>query len=276
MTIIAISRSVQFSPNHIGNDAAIYNKVIEELRSMGHSVCLYTEEEFMQVSLSDTSIMVVTMSRDIRTVNKLLDWEKRGVVIINSPRGILNCVRQTMTELLLQQNVPHPQSWILSTEDSLSADVFFPCWLKRGDSHAIVKGDVCYAASRDEAISLVNDMRQRGISTVVVNEHLQGDLVKFYGVQDDSFFYWFYPSSTSHSKFGLEEFNGKIQGFSFDSRLLKQYADKAARVLDVPIYGGDAVVAPDGNIRIIDFNDWPSFAPCRDEAARAIARRVIK
>ena len=42
MTIIAISRSVQFSPNHIGNDAAIYNKVIEELRSMGHSVSVFS------------------------------------------------------------------------------------------------------------------------------------------------------------------------------------------------------------------------------------------
>jgi hypothetical protein len=30
----------------------------------------------------------------------------------------------------------------------------------------------------------------------------------------------------------------------------------------------------DGSLWIIDFNDWPSFAPCREEAARAIARRV--
>ena len=31
----------------------------------------------------------------------------------------------------------------------------------------------------------------------------------------------------------------------------------------------------DGKMRIIDFNDWPSFAPCRAEAAPHIAKRVL-
>jgi hypothetical protein len=34
-------------------------------------------------------------------------------------------------------------------------------------------------------------------------------------------------------------------------------------------------VDPDGTIRIIDFNDWPSFAPCRNEAAPHIAKAVL-
>ena len=41
------------------------------------------------------------------------------------------------------------------------------------------------------------------------------------------------------------------------------------------IYGGDCVVAPDGTIRIIDFNDWPSFAPCRADAATHIAKAIM-
>ena len=28
-------------------------------------------------------------------------------------------------------------------------------------------------------------------------------------------------------------------------------------------------------MKIIDFNDWPSFAPCRTEAAPHIAKRVL-
>ena len=31
-----------------------------------------------------------------------------------------------------------------------------------------------------------------------------------------------------------------------------------------------------GDIRIIDFNDWPSFSRCCDEAAEAIAERLRK
>jgi hypothetical protein len=46
-------------------------------------------------------------------------------------------------------------------------------------------------------------------------------------------------------------------------------------VLDVKIYGGDCIIAADGTIRIIDFNDWPSFAPCRDEAGPYIAKCIM-
>lgn len=290
MNIIGISRGTRFSPNHVGNDAAIYNKVIEELLRMGHSVRSYAEDEFANASLDKLAgaslegtfesssdglpEVVVTMARDKQTLARLLEWEARGVRIINSPRGILNCVRRPMTELLLAHKVPHPRSWIVATDEPFPLEVTFPCWLKRGDSHAMVKQDVCYASTRDEAIRVVADMRERGIPSVVINEHLVGDLVKFYGVQGNDFFHWFYPSAHSHSKFGLEAINGQAQGLPFDPAQLKECADEAARVLDVPVYGGDAVVMADGSIRIIDFNDWPSFAPCREEAARAIAGRV--
>ena len=35
------------------------------------------------------------------------------------------------------------------------------------------------------------------------------------------------------------------------------------------------IVGKDGDIKIIDFNDWPSFAPCRYDAAPHIAKRII-
>ena len=46
-------------------------------------------------------------------------------------------------------------------------------------------------------------------------------------------------------------------------------------MLTVHVYGGDSIVSPDGTIRIIDFNDWPSFAPCRKEAAIAIGKTIL-
>jgi hypothetical protein len=44
-----------------------------------------------------------------------------------------------------------------------------------------------------------------------------------------------------------------------------------ARCADVSVYGGDCVVRADGSFAIIDFNDWPSFACCREEAAETIS-----
>ncbi|MDE7459285.1 MAG: hypothetical protein K2M77_10520, partial [Muribaculaceae bacterium] len=49
----------------------------------------------------------------------------------------------------------------------------------------------------------------------------------------------------------------------------------AAEILDVSIYGGDCVISSDGKMRIIDFDDWPSFAPCRQEAATQIAKFIM-
>jgi hypothetical protein len=108
----------------------------------------------------------------------------------------------------------------------------------------------------------------------VINEHLIGDLVKFYGVAGTGFFHWFYPNDMNHSKFGLEKINGEAKGLPFNLAYLKEICTKAANVLNVYIYGGDCVVDTNGNIKIIDFNDWPSFAPCRMDAAPYIAQCI--
>ena len=38
ISIIGVSRGNEYSPNHVDNDAAIFNKVTEELRRLGHPV----------------------------------------------------------------------------------------------------------------------------------------------------------------------------------------------------------------------------------------------
>ena len=76
------------------------------------------------------------------------------------------------------------------------------------------------------------------------------------------------------SKFGLEKINGIAKGIPFSVEELKIQSDKAAEALNVPIYGGDCVVSADGTLRIIDFNDWPSFARCREEAGGKIAECI--
>lgn len=276
MKVIGVSRGARYSPNHVGNDAAIFNQVMDCLGAAGCMVERYSEQEFLSVPMPDVPTIVVGMARDAHTLSKLHQWEEAGIEVVNSPRGVENCVRRPMTERLLQHGIPHPASWILSTAGADCSCLTFPCWVKRGDAHAMVKEDVSYAATAVQVGDILDGFRQRGIATAVVNEHLQGDLVKFYGVQDSPFFHWFYPSSGLHSKFGLEAINGMAKGYPFEVNVLKRCADDAARVLDVPIYGGDAVVMADGGIKLIDFNDWPSFAPCREEAGVAIARYVLE
>ncbi len=115
---------------------------------------------------------------------------------------------------------------------------------------------------------------RRGIASAVICKHVSGDLLKFYGVRGTGFFFYFYPEEYNHSKFGYEAMNGKLQYYPVETERLKALADETAGLLRVDIYGGDVIVTADGTMFLIDMNDWPSFAPCREEAAGHIAQCI--
>lgn len=275
--IAGIMRAGAYSPNHIGNDAAIFNLTTEQLRKRGCEVKIYSEEQFIAGGVSED--IIVNMCREQRSITLLQQLEDAGTIVINSGYGIENCTRERMTRILIGSNIPYPESLIVNTDevvkDALVKARMDRCWIKRGDFHAMHKEDVSYVRHPEEAQEVLQEYFLRGIKRAVINRHLVGDLIKFYGVRDTPFFYWFYPFDEGHSKYGHEAINGHSQGIEFDPGLLRHICASAAEVLDVRIYGGDCIVAPDGKIRIIDFNDWPSFAPCRNEAAPHIAKAII-
>lgn len=274
--IAGIRRGSQYSPNHIGNDAAIFNLTSQLLKAKGCVVEEYTEEEFWQANLEVDAVF--DMVRDLRSIKKLQELEDAGLKVINSAYGIENCTREKMTRLLVSNQIPHPQSVILSTTNpdmkELETLNTTKLWIKRGDFHAIHREDVTYVRGLEEAESILKEYALRNIPSAVVNVHLSGDLIKFYGVAGTDFFHWFYPNDLGHSKFGLERINGEAKGIPFDQHYLKEICTKSAEVLNVIAYGGDCVVSADGSLRIIDFNDWPSYAPCRQEASPFLADAI--
>jgi glutathione synthase/RimK-type ligase-like ATP-grasp enzyme len=86
--------------------------------------------------------------------------------------------------------------------------------------------------------------------------------VKFYGVRETDLFHWYYLNGVRKTPFAA----GK----------LREIASAAADILGPYVYGGDAIIGVDGSITVIDINDWPSFAPVREEASRAIAGLVFR
>lgn len=275
--IAGVMRAGAYSPNHIGNDAAIFNAAAEHLRKRGCEVNIYSEDKFRDQDISEQ--IIVNMCREQESIARLQAMEDEGRLVINSGFGIENCTRERMTRILLGNKIPYPDSLIVNTNENVIDDLknggFSSCWIKRGDFHAMHKEDVSYCRHPEEAQEVLHEYFYRGIKRAVINRHLVGDLIKFYGVSGQPFFYWFYPFDEGHSKYGHEAINGKSQGIPFDEEKLKSMCQDASDILDVKIYGGDCIVDKDGSIRIIDFNDWPSFAPCRLEAAPYIAKCVL-
>lgn len=277
ITIAGIMRAGTYSPNHIGNDAAIINAVADNLRKRGCIVNLYSEEQFNEKDITET--VIINMSRQPNSIARLQRFEDEGRIVINSGYGVENCSRERMTRLFMACDIPIPQSLIFNTDEAIKAKLkqhgIHNCWVKRGEDHTMHKEDVTYVRHPEEAQEVLQELFLRGIKRAVITEHLTGDLLKFYGIRNYPYFFWFYPFDNGHSKYGDETINGKPYRNHFDENEFKQICNKAAEELNVMVYGGDAIISPDGKLQIIDFNDWPSFAPCRAQAAQNIAKAII-
>ncbi len=271
--IAGIMRAGMFSPNRIGSDAAIFNIVAEQLRKRGCEVRLYSEEQFIGGAVSEH--ILLNMCREQRSIALLQEREDAGDLVINSGYGIENCGRERLWRILRGSNIPYPDSIAVNTDegirDLLLKHRMTRCWIKRADYQSLHKEDVSYVRHAEEAQEVLQEYFLRGIPRAVITRHIEGDLIKFYGVAGTGFFYSFLPFERHEPHKGE---TARVLEASRAERLA-QICRAASDILDVKIYGGDAIIDSDGNITIIDFDDWPSFGPCRNEAAPYIAKCVM-
>ena len=268
LKIAAILRAAAYSPNHIGNDASILNLTCEQLRKRGCEVKVYSEEQLAAGAVGER--YVIHMCRDRRSFPLLQAMEDEGRLVINSGYGVENCIRERMARILIGSGIPYPESVMADTNqivaprlDALGID---RAWIKRGEPFAMHKEDVTYVRHSEEAQEMLQEYFLRGIKRAVINRHIDGVKLKFYGVASTPYFYLSFPLLSRPDDPGVA---------GFDPEEFKKVCARAAEALDIDIYGGDAIVRPDGTFTIVDFNDWPTFAPCRNEASAVIARAIL-
>lgn len=262
MNILLIYRAREFSPNMVDKDVAILDSVGEYLRGEGCIVSYIHEEDFKSTECDVDAVM--SMCRRYESLELLSIMEQRGTVVINSPSSVENCSRDRMYQLLVNSAIP--------VANKYNKDYKFPLWLKTCKGWSKTKEDVMFISNASELNYAISVMKDRPYMLV---EHLAGDLIKFYGIEGSDFFFWTYASD-SHSKYSLEQYNGTPHHYGFSETELRKICSDAARATGLTAYGGDCVIDEDGTIRIIDFNDWPSFSKCRDKASVAIADVALK
>lgn len=149
--IAGVMRAGAYSPNHIGNDAAIFNIAADQLRKRGCEVTVFSEEQLAS-GATDGYHIIMNMCRERRSIDLLQKREDAGDLVINSGYGIENCTRERMTRILIGNGIPYPESLMVNTDesviDALEKAGIEQCWIKRGDFHAMHKEDVSLYAIR--------------------------------------------------------------------------------------------------------------------------------
>ena len=262
--LLGLYREKQYSPGrHQSNDVQLLDQIAHRLRERDFTVDLLTLDE-ANSHRSDAAI-VFSMCQGRASLENLAEWEREGVRIINSPQSALNTHRDRLPALMVAAGVSFPQTQLVDTKESPdlpALDLNGGIWLKRGDVHASVTADVQWIDSHERLEAGLADFANRGIDRAAVQAHRAGDEIKFYGVTGGGFFHWFY--------------SGAARKYPFSFTELESLANQAATAAGLDIFGGDVIVSASGELTLIDLNDWPSFAPCRERASYAIADFITK
>ena len=266
MKIATIARNQADSPNMTANDAAILERIAAELTERGAEVVSIGEDEEIPCDIA----AVYSMSRTASTIARLKRAEQRGVTVVNTTIAVENCSRERFMQILRENDIPQPPFEAVCNGNGLNAD-YLPCWIKKAKGWSNHKDDVTFAQSMHEAVAAIGEMASRGITECIQMQHCLGDIIKFYGI-GSTFFHHCYPAG---GKFGKELINGTPKHYSFDADKLKDIAQRAAKAVGLDVYGGDAIITPQGDIYIIDLNDFPSFTAIRDIAAAEIATLIL-
>ncbi|MBF1639167.1 nucleotidyltransferase family protein [Prevotella sp.] len=270
--ILLIQRAACYSPNSEEKDLAI----LQEVGCFFDDAKIISEGEFVEIFSTDNQLIsaesvgavnvyyqIISMARSSKALDSLEQLEQSGIRVLNPSVGVRACQRSNVDKVMRENYLPLPPD---KGDDGY--------WVKRADTAAQSKEDVCFCHDWSEVEKIKSTFMQRGITDVVTQAHVKGDVVKFYGVEGTGFFRYYYSGYDTETKFGDEERNGKPRYYSFSSSDLQADAEKLACLLQTPIYGGDAIVREDGSYVIIDFNDFPSFSKYRKEAAKAIVGRM--
>ena len=261
LELLGIYREQVFSPGKIDVDAAILDATVEELSHLGWEVRTLQAE-----SLSDCSPRpekVLSMAQSDRALKILECWCGQGTRVINTTNSVRNCYRKPLTDLLTKTGVCIPPSRMVTIEEvekQISLQSSARLWLKRGDVHAMEPGDVASVTCREELNQAMAHFFARDIQDILIQEHVNGPVVKFYGVGRHEYFRAYLAANG-------EEFTAGIGR-------LWAVARGAAGAVGLEVYGGDAVLSDESGPVLIDLNDWPSFSRCRRSAARSIAAYV--
>ena len=273
--ILAIHRKGQASADHQTNDRLLLDGVLSGLEASGYEIRAIEEDAIVDVLAEGRPDRVVSMAQLPKNTAHLAQLAPDGIPVINSFASVLATYRSFLAAAMAKRpDIPFAATSIFTAIDAASFDGAEATafenlhtrfrgafWVKRGDVHATGERDVQLIESSPAFVEAVASMRERGIETMIAQQHYPGPVLKFYAISERRFFH-------------LQELTtGTVM--NDPSGRIEQIATDLADFLGLTIFGGDVVMLPDGPV-VIDVNAWPSFSSVRDIAAPLIAEAIAE
>ena len=265
-----IFREQAHSPGRETDDSEILRLTGKHLEARGFRVLIQSPEE-VTWPLAERPRGVFFMCERLEILGHLRQLAAQGVPLVNAPEAVLNTYRDRMIALLDEAGVAFVESRLVSTADTDVTPAALPVWVKRGDVHNTQEGDVTLATTVDAVRAALAGLAERGIAQAVLQPHVEGDLVKFYGIGGNA-----RPDGTPAWFRSFYHKNQTLQGHPLDPVELGRAVRRAAAALGLEVYGGDAIATASGRAVLLDLNAWPSFALFREEAAERIAEHLVR
>ena len=261
-----IFRERTHSPGRESDDTEILRLTGKHLEARGYQIVLKTTDD-LAVPDESRPDLVFLMCETFEPLRQLAAGEKRGVLHVNPLDAVLNTYRDRMIARFEAAGVPFVPSRLVDTRRP-APTVDLPVWVKRADVHNTQDGDVVRVESAEALAPTLAALAARGIERAVLQPHVAGDLVKFYGVGvaepggEPPWFHWFHHADQ------------RLAGYPVDAGRLARVFAHAAGALGLEVYGGDAIVSEHALV-LLDLNAWPSFARVREDASHVIAAHLV-
>ena len=261
-----IFRERTHSPGRESDDTEILRLTGKHLEARGYQILLKSADELggPDEVAPDFVFLMCETSEPLR---QLAAWEARGIPHVNPIEAVLNTYRDRMIARFESAGVAFVPSRLVDTSRP-APSISVPVWVKRADVHNTQDGDVVQAERPDAVGPALAALAARGIERAVLQPHIAGDLLKFYGIGaappqgEPPWFQWFHHADQ------------RLAGYPVDAVRLARLAGQAAVALGLEVYGGDAIVTEGGDLVLLDLNAWPSFARLREEASQVIAAHL--
>lgn len=233
-------------------DKKIIDLTAEELRKKGFEVETMAPEDFNKDVAVD--LIFSAARKDINKV--LLEKEKEGVLIINSPRAIIfSFNRKEVYKKLMELGANIPETEFVLVDDlSFTKLAGRKVVLKPANRH-----ELWFVVENEEEFNkAIEEYKKSGVEEIVIQSFVEGKTAKYYVPGGDEVLL-------------LQEIVDTFPAEIIDQ--VKSQVRLCGEAIGLKVFGGDFILSQD-KAYCVDTNDWPSFSVNQDLTQEVAAAKI--